>query len=180
MAAAIVAADASIPVILALPEANLGLLAVLASLGTPDRAQELRVFDLLSFSRSCARRTRTPPRAPSATNRSKSTASASSAPVSPTCIASLAATLRDHGLASGRIRFDDLRIGDKLKNGKGLGITVADGLDQVMRARVVKTEPELEAFRRVGKIGDKSMAGASAALAAEQRGTRSSTRSPTS
>ena len=37
------------PTILCLPEANIALLTVLAERGTPDRADELRVFELLNF-----------------------------------------------------------------------------------------------------------------------------------
>ena len=49
LAASIVPAGEDAPVILCLPEANVGLLPVLEELGRPDRAQELRVFDLLVF-----------------------------------------------------------------------------------------------------------------------------------
>src|SRR5215467_6723304 len=47
--AVIVAREPSVPVILVLPEANLALLAVSADGGTPDRAQELRLTELLTF-----------------------------------------------------------------------------------------------------------------------------------
>lgn len=166
VAAAVVGVDPAMPVILALPEATLGLLAVLASLGTPDRAQEIRVFDLLSFCE--VMRSPDPYASPSAIGDEsmKIYGERVVGACEPDLIASLAATLRDHGLATGRVGFDDLRVGAHLTNGKGLGLTVVDALDPVMRARVVKTEPELEAFRRVGKIGDKSMAGASNALRA--------------
>src|SRR5215470_9553709 len=49
LCAAIVARDPSIPVILVMPEANLALLAVSANSGQPDRAQELRLTELLTF-----------------------------------------------------------------------------------------------------------------------------------
>src|SRR3954454_9059908 len=49
LSAAIVPADSRLPVILCIPEALVGLLAVANSQGRPDRAQELRVFDLLVF-----------------------------------------------------------------------------------------------------------------------------------
>ena len=47
--AAIVARDPSIPVVLVLPEANIALLAVSARSGQPDRAEELRLTELLTF-----------------------------------------------------------------------------------------------------------------------------------
>src|SRR5689334_4029562 len=49
LSAAIVARDPAIPVILVMPEANLALLAVAADGGSPDRAEELRLTELLTF-----------------------------------------------------------------------------------------------------------------------------------
>src|SRR5207244_2533068 len=42
-----------------------------------------------------------------------------------------------------------------------------DGLDTVVRSRMVKTQPELEAIRRVGKIADRCLQAAADALQPE-------------
>jgi Xaa-Pro aminopeptidase len=71
---------------------------------------------------------------------------------------SIAATLKEHKLGRGTIGCDDLRTGFTLRDRHGLGkIEIKDALDLMVRARVVKTAPELEAFRRIGKLADRIM-----------------------
>ena len=165
VAAAIVCADKSKPVILALPEANLGLLAVLASQGLPDRAAELRVFDLLNFCEVV--------RAPDPFARASAIGEESMKIYGDRVVgkcesdlfAALAAALTDHGLIRARVGFDDLRVGNCLSSqGVGLPLQVLDGIDVIMRARMVKTAPELAAFRRSGRVGDAAMQCAADAL----------------
>lgn len=61
--------------------------------------------------------------------------------------------------------FDDLRMGFQLqKHHDDLPLEIVDGLDTMMRCRIVKTAPALETFRRVGRIADQCLAAASAAL----------------
>lgn len=165
MAAVVVAADPDVPVVLCLPEANVGLLAVLADQGRPDRAGELRVFELLNFCEVV--RSPDPFAAPSAIGEAamRIYGERVAGRCEPDVIASVAAALRDHGLASARIGFDDLRVGAHVGGALGGGLKTADALDAVMRARMVKTPAELEAFRRTGPIADAAMAAAAGALA---------------
>jgi Xaa-Pro dipeptidase len=165
LAASIVPASEDAPVILCLPEANVGLLPVLEELGRPDRAQELRVFDLLVFCE--VSRAADPYAKPSSLGDEfvRHYGDRVRGVCEPDVIASIAAALRDHGLARGKLGFDDLRAGYQvLKHHSDLGFEVVDGLDTMMRCRIVKTEPELETFRRVGKVADQCIAAASDAL----------------
>jgi Xaa-Pro dipeptidase len=165
LSAAIVPASEDEPTMLCLPEANIGLLAVLEEMGRPDRAQELRVFDLLVF---CEVSRAEDPYA-KASSLGEAFVRHYGERVRGGCeanvIDSIAAGLRDHGLTRGRIGFDDLRTGYQLlKRHSDLEFEVVDGLDTMMVCRIVKTEPELETFRRVGKVADQCLAAASAAL----------------
>ncbi|MCZ8132384.1 MAG: M24 family metallopeptidase [Steroidobacteraceae bacterium] len=155
LAAAIVAADPRIPVVLAIPEANVALLAVMKASGRPDRAGEIRVFELLTFCEMA--------RQPDPWARQSSIAEASIALYGervrgrsePDVVASLATTLVEHGLPGAKLGFDDLRVGFHLKRDPRLaGIGVEDGLDLMIRARSVKSPEEIEAFRRAGIKGD--------------------------
>jgi Xaa-Pro aminopeptidase len=153
IAAAIVVAGG--PTILCLPEANIALLPVIAERGRPDRADELRVFDLLNF---CEMARVLDPNARSTPLREASLAMYASR-VKGRCetdlLSCIAATLREHRLTSARIGFDDLRVGQALQRAEGCGgIQVLDALDPMIRARVVKTADEQAAFRRIGKRAD--------------------------
>jgi len=142
--------------ILCLPEANIALLTVLAERGNPDRAQELRVFDLLNF---CEMARVLDPNARSSPLRTDATemyAHRVKGRCEPELMSSIAVTLREHGLASARIGFDDLRVGHVVRRLDGCqGIDIHDALDAMIRARVVKTPDEHAAFRRIGKRADK-------------------------
>jgi Xaa-Pro dipeptidase len=168
LAAVVVPCSDDGPVILCLPEANVGLLAVLEELGRPDRAQELRVFDMLVF---CEVSRAADPYAKASSLGAEFVRHYGErvrGNCEPDVIASIAAALHDHGLAGKRLGYDDLRVGQHLarRHGDGNGASaVYDALDLMMRCRVVKTEPELETFRRVGQVADKCLAAASDALA---------------
>ncbi len=158
LAASIVPVDPRLPLILCIPEALVGLLAVLASQGNPDRAQELRVFDMLVF---CEVMRRPDPYA-SASSIGEESVKMYGERVRGRCepdiIESIAAALADHELGHSRAGFDDLRVAAQLSRRNGaLGLEAVDGLDVVVRSRVVKTEPELEALRRVGKVADRCL-----------------------
>ncbi len=165
LAAAIVFADPARPVILALPEALVGLLAVLESQGRPDRADELRVFDFFTF---CEVMRALDPHAP-ATSIGEEALRMYGQRVRGACehdiIDAIVAALQDHGLGSARAGFDDLRVGEHVRSRYRDGeLEVRDGLDAVVRARVVKTPSELAEMREVGKVADLCMKAAVDAL----------------
>lgn len=154
LAAAIVPVEPGSPVILSLPEASVGVLAVLADQGRPDRAQELRVFDFFTFCEVM----RAPDPYASASSIGEEAVKMYGERVRGRCepdiIESIATALVDHGLSGARAGFDDLRVAAKLAGHAGLSLETSDALDLVVRSRVVKTEPELEELRRVGKVAD--------------------------
>jgi Xaa-Pro aminopeptidase len=155
LAAAVIARDPSVPVVLAIPEANFALLTVMAENGHADRAQEIRVFELLTF---CEMARQQDPWA----RQSAIAAAATQMYVErvrgrsePDVVASLAVTLAEHGLGRAALGFDDLRVGHYLKKDpRCAGIRVEDGLDLMIRARSVKSREELDGWRRVGKAAD--------------------------
>lgn len=159
LAAVVVARDPSIPVVLAIPEANFAMLPVMREAGTPDRAQEIRVFELLTF---CEMARQHDPWA----RKSAIAAAAVQEYVErvrgrsePDIVACLAATLAAHALAGAKIGFDDLRVGHYLKrDARCAGIGVEDALDLMIKARSVKSKADLEVWRRVGKVGDACIA----------------------
>ncbi len=165
VAAVVVPTDDSLPVMLVIPEANIALLAVMQERGNPDRADEIRPFELLNFCE--VGRAHDPHYRPGAI----ATASAAIAgerlrgATQPDLIAALRLALNDHGLDDKRIAFDDLRVGSYLRRGDGaLGLDIVDGLDLMIRARIVKTPEELATFRRLGPLADKAVTGAAERL----------------
>ena len=144
------------PNILCLPEANIALLPVISERGRPDRADELRVFDLLNF---CEMARVLDPNARSTALREASLdmyASRVKGRCETDLLCCIAAALRDHGLTAARVGFDDLRVGQAIRRAEGCErIDVLDALDAMIRARVVKTPDEQAAFRRIGKRADK-------------------------
>ena len=144
------------PTILCLPEANIALLTVLAERGHPDRAQELRVFDLLNFCEMARVLDPNARSSPLRTDAIEMYAHRVKGRCEPELMSSIAVTLREHGLASAHIGFDDLRVGHVVRRLDGCqGIDIHDALDAMIRARVVKTPDEHAAFRRIGKRADK-------------------------
>jgi Xaa-Pro dipeptidase len=153
--AAIVARDPSIPVILVLPEANLALLAVSAAAGEPDRAAELRLTELLTFCEMA--RVADPDAKPSAIGaaaleifRGRVRGATRS-----NLAEALTDVLADHGLAGKKVAFDELRVWLWVQRDKRFaGYAPLDGVDAMVRARSIKTPPELEAVRRTGPKAD--------------------------
>jgi Xaa-Pro dipeptidase len=165
LAASIVPLDPDKPVVLCLPEALVGLLAVLRDQGRPDRAEELRVFDLLVFCEVM----RAPDPYASVSSIGEESVKMYGERVRGRCepdiIESIASTLADHQLVRSRAGFDDLRVAEQLARRDGFsGLEAVDGLDVVVRSRIVKTQPELEAIRRVGKVADRCLMAAVEAL----------------
>jgi Xaa-Pro aminopeptidase len=156
LAAAIVPLDARRPVILAIPEANIAALALMEEAGKPDRAAEVRVFDLLTF---CDMARQADPWARLSVLAEVATEMYTRrvrGRCEPDVIACLAAALSDHGLRQANIGFDDLRVGMALRKDSRLAaIAVEDALDLMIRARSVKSADELAAFRRLGPVGDR-------------------------
>jgi Xaa-Pro aminopeptidase len=159
LAAAVVARDPAVPVVLAIPEANFALLTVMEESGRRDRADEIRVFELLTFCEMA--------RQPDPWARRSSIAEVAAAQYGrrvrgrsePDVVACLAATLAEHGLARARLGFDDLRVGLCLKKDpRTAAIVVEDALDLMIKARSVKSAEELQAFRNAGRAGDRCIA----------------------
>jgi len=152
MAAAIVYADPAKPLTLVVPEANLGLVAVLNKDGPACTFGEIRTFDMLNFCE--VSRYLDPDRN---TGQLGDDAMELAGLIAGTCqpeIASaVASALADHGMAGKRIGFDEhrmsARIADRVPHG------YADVLDFMMRVRVVKTPEELERYRKVGTMADR-------------------------
>lgn len=165
LAAAVVARDPSVPVVLAIPEANFALLSVMEENGGRDRAGEIRVFELLTFCEMA--------RQPDPWARRSSIAETAAARYvervrghsEPDVVACLAETLHAHGLGGARIGFDELRVGFHLrKDPRCAGLVVDDALDLMIRARSVKSPAELDAFRAAGRAGDECIAHAQSLL----------------
>ena len=156
VAAAIVPLDPKLPVILAIPEANIALLAVMRESGKPDRATEIRVFELLTFCEMARQADPWARRSAIAEAAMQLYAERVRGRSEPDIIASLSATLTEHGLHKAAIGFDDLRVGFALRKDPRLtGIAVEDALDLMISARSVKSPEEIAAFRRLGPVGDR-------------------------
>lgn len=155
VSAAIVPVDAAKPVILCLPEASVALLAVLANQGKPDRADELRTFELLNF---CEVTRALDPHAGVSAIGTAAVAIFKDrvrGRCQPEMLACIAESLESHRLSRGRIAFDDMRVGFHLAQRGTLALErVLDGLEAIVRARVVKTDAELDIYRRIGPLAD--------------------------
>ncbi|WP_409332373.1 M24 family metallopeptidase [Trujillonella humicola] len=163
LSAAIVPVDPDKPVVLAIPEANLALLMLQEEAGRPDRAGEVRVFDMINF---CEVMRSEDPAAAASTIGKESVrlyGERVRGACEPDILSSIRATLTDHGLTGGRIGFDDLRVMQRLAAG-GVRFEGVDALETTIRSRMVKTPSELETFRRVGKVADASLLAAADAL----------------
>jgi Xaa-Pro aminopeptidase len=153
--AAIVARDPSIPVVLVLPEANLALLAVSANSGQPDRAEELRLTELLTF---CEMARRPDPDAkPSSIGAAAGDIFAKRVRGKrrDNVVEGITDALADHGLAGKKVAFDDLRVWSWVRRDPRFSsYEPLDAVDAMVRARSVKTPAELEAVRRTGPKAD--------------------------
>ncbi len=153
--AAIVARDPSIPVVLVLPEANIALLAVSARSGQPDRAEELRLTELLTFCEMA--RAHDPDARPSALGQAAMEIFGSRVrgKTRPNLVEGVTDALADHGLGSAKVAFDDLRVWLWVQRDKRFAsYAPLDGIDAMVRARSVKTPEELVAVRRTGPKAD--------------------------
>jgi Xaa-Pro dipeptidase len=153
--AAIVARDPAIPVVLVLPEANLALLAVSADSGRPDRAQELRLTELLTFCEMA--RARDPDARPSAIGAAAMEIFRCRVRgrTREDVVGAVSDALVEHRLAGARVGFDDLRMWHWLRrDNRFAGMEPLDAVDAMVRARSVKTAEELAAVRRTGPKAD--------------------------
>ena len=153
--AAIIARDPAIPVVLVLPEANIALLAVSAASGQADRAQELRLTELLTFCEMA--RADDPDAKPSALASAamQMYGSRVRGKTRGNLLEGLLDALADHSLAGKKVAFDDLRVWLWVQRDKRFaGLAPLDGVDAMVRARSVKTDEELTAVRRSGPKAD--------------------------
>jgi Xaa-Pro dipeptidase len=161
LAAAIVHADPERPLTLVIPEANLGLLAVLNRDDHICTFGEVRTFDMLNF---CEVSRYLDP------DRSGGQLAADAAnligTIAGTCqpdvVSAIAQALDDHGLAGKTIGFDEPRLSERTRS--RVNHIYRDALDFMIRVRVVKTPGELERYRKVGKLADRIMAHAGSLL----------------
>ena len=164
--AAIIARDPSVPVTLVLPEANIALLAVSADSGQPDRAEELRLTELLTFCEMA--RAKDPDARPGAIAEAAGEIFRSRVrgKTRGNLVEGILDALADHGLAGKRIAFDDLRVWLWVQRDKRFsGLSPLDGVDAMIRARSIKTPQELAAVRRTGPKADAAIQFAAAQLA---------------
>lgn len=151
----IVARDPAIPVILVLPEANLGILAVSANSGQPDRAEELRLTELLTFCEMA--RAPDPDARPTAVGKAAMEIFKNRVrgKTRGNVVEALTDALADHGLAGKKVAFDDLRVWLWVQKDKRFaGYQPLDGVDAMVRARAIKTPPEMAAIWRTGPKAD--------------------------
>jgi len=153
--AVVIACEDNVPVTLVLPEANLALLAVSADSGAPDRAEELRLTELLTF---CEMARQADPDA-----RASSIGAAAMeifrqrvrGKTRNNVIEGIVDTLLDKGLQRARVAFDDLRVWSWVRRDPECsGLEPLDAVDAMVRARSVKTADELAAVRRTGAKAD--------------------------
>jgi len=132
--AAIVARDPAIPVVLVLPEANIALLAVAADAGRPDRAEELRLTELLTFCEMA--RAADPDAKPSAIGSAATDIFRSrvKGKTRSNVVEGITDALADHGLAGKRVAFDELRTWLWVQKDKRFaGYAPLDGVDAMVR-----------------------------------------------
>lgn len=150
LCAAIVPAQG--PVMLVIPEACLGIVAVINRGGTPCRYDEIRTFDMLNF---CEVSRYVDPDASHGKLGEDAVALASA--IRGSCqsdiVAAIAAALADHGLGGARIGFDEHRMSAAVA--RQTPHDFQDVLDLMMRVRVVKTAEEISRYRAVGVMADK-------------------------
>ncbi len=152
MAAAIVYADPAKPLTLVIPEANLGLVAVLNQDGPACTFAEIRTFEMLNFCE--VSRYLDPDRdAGQLGEDAMAMADLIKGSCQPDIAAAVASALADNGMAGKRIGFDEHRMSARISN--CVPHEYSDVLDFMMRVRVVKTAGELDRYRKVGKLADR-------------------------
>ena len=160
-AAAILFADPSKPTILVIPEANLGIVAVLNRHAPTCTFDEIRTFDMLNFCE--VSRYVDPDRASSRlADDAMAIADAIRGTCQPDIAAAVTAAMVDHGLVGCTIGFDEHRLSAAAMS--GAPHVYRDALDLMMRVRVVKTPEELARYRTVGKMADRVIAHAGSLL----------------
>lgn len=155
LCAAIVARDPAVPVTLVIPEANIALLAVSAASGEADRAEELRLTELLTFCEMA--RAHDPDARPGAIGAAAGEIFRSRVrgKTRGNVVEGIVDALADHGFAGKRVAFDDLRVWLWVQRDKRFaGFAPLDGVDAMVRARSIKTPEELAAVRRTGPKAD--------------------------
>lgn len=161
-AGAIVFADPAKPVTLVIPEANVGIVAVLnrarADACTFD---EIRTFEMLNFC-EVSRYVDPDRKGSRLAEDAMSVAGAIRGECQPDIAAAITRTLADHGMAGKRIGFDEHRVSAAVA--RQVPHTHVDALDFMMRVRVVKTQEELARYRTVGKMADRVIAHAGSLL----------------
>jgi Xaa-Pro aminopeptidase len=159
LCAVIVPADG--PVMLVIPEACLGIVAVINRGGTPCQYDEIRTFDMLNF---CEVSRYVDPDASHGQlgEDAAALAGAIRGACQPDIVAAIAVALADHGLAGADIAFDEHRMSAAVA--KATPHRFSDALDLMMQVRVVKTPEELARYRAVGVMADKVIAHAGSLL----------------
>ncbi len=152
MAAAIVYADPARPLTLVIPEANLGLVAVLNRDGDACSFGEIRTFDMLNF---CEVSRYIDPDRPATRlgEDAGALASAIAGSCQPDIAAAIAAALADHGMTGRTVGFDEHRMSARIAS--AVPHDYRDILDFMMRVRVVKTADELARYRKLGRLADR-------------------------
>jgi Xaa-Pro dipeptidase len=161
MAAAIVYADPAKPLTLVIPEANLGLVAVLNAERDACTFGEVRTFDMLNFC-EVSRYIDPDRNGGRLAEDAAGMLGAIAGSCQPDIAAAIAQGLVDHGMAGKMIGFDDLRVSARVAG--TVPHRTCDVLDFMMRVRVVKTPEELERYRNVGKLADRIIAHAGSLL----------------
>jgi Xaa-Pro dipeptidase len=160
-AGAIVFADPAKPTILVIPEANLGIVAVLQKQGEACDFDEIRTFDMLNFCE--VSRYADPDRNGSAlADDAVALASTIRGTCQPDIVAAITVALADNSLSGATIGFDEHRVSARAAS--TVPHAYRDALDFMMRVRVVKTADELARYRTVGRMADRVIAHAGSLL----------------
>jgi Xaa-Pro aminopeptidase len=161
LAAAIVFADPARPTVLAIPEANLAVIAVLNRDHQHCTCDEIRTFDMLNF---CEVGRYVDPDRP-ADRLGADVASIAllvHGDCQPDVASAIAAALTDQQMAGARIGFDEHRLSAAVAG--RMPHQFVDALDLMLRARVVKTAPEIARYRQLGTVADRVIAHAGTLL----------------
>jgi Xaa-Pro dipeptidase len=161
-AGAIIFADAQKPSILAIPEANLGVVAALNREKENCTFDEIRTFDMLNFC-EVSRYVDPDRKAGQLAKDALVIAGSIAGECEPDIVAAVAAALSDHGMRGKLIGFDEHRVSAAVA--AKVPHTFRDCLDLMMLVRVVKTDQEIEVYRNVGRMADRVIAYAGSLLA---------------
>ena len=160
-AAAIVFADPAKPTILVIPEASLGIVAVLNRADEACTYDEIRTFDMLNFCE--VSRYADPDRRPDALALDAGRIAGSiRGTCQPDIAVAVALALLDHGASETIIGFDEHRLSAAVQ--ARVSHRFFDVLNLMMDVRVVKTADELERYRKVGVMADRVIAHAGSLL----------------